>query len=289
MRFAVIGGDMRHAGLADLLARDGHAVTTFALDKISPADGVRQADTAKKAVEETDCVILPLPVSTREGMLNTPLSGGLHTTREIVSVLRPEQVICAGRVDSTTHELAEAAGLTFTDYLEREEFAVANAVAVAEGAIQLIMEETPITLCHSRCLVIGYGRIGKALCHRLKGLGADVTASARSAADLAWIRAFGYTPVKTAELDGNLADYDVVVNTVPFRVFGEQRLREVKADCLCLDLASKPGGIDFAAASSLGVKAMWALSLPGEVAPATSGVIIRDTIYNILSERGLMV
>jgi dipicolinate synthase subunit A len=46
--------------------------------------------------------------------------------------------------------------------------------------------------------------------------------------------------------------------------------------------------MDFAAASKLGVKAMWALSLPGEVAPVTSGAIIRDTIYNVLNEKGVL-
>ena len=42
--------------------------------------------------------------------------------------------------------------------------------------------------------------------------------------------------------------------------------------------------MDFEAAAELGVKAIWALSLPGKVAPVTSGKIIRDTIYNILTE-----
>ncbi len=84
-----------------------------------------------------------------------------------------------------------------------------------------------------------------------------------------------------------LGDYDVVVNTVPARVLGESRLSKLKHGCLCLDLASKPGGMDFSAASKLGVKAVWALSLPGEVAPVTSGAIIRGTIYNILREKGI--
>jgi dipicolinate synthase subunit A len=50
---------------------------------------------------------------------------------------------------------------------------------------------------------------------------------------------------------------------------------------------SVSGGLDFPAAAKLGIKAIWALSLPGEVAPVTSGAIIRDTIYNILREKGM--
>lgn len=287
MRFAVLGGDMRQAKLAELLAADGHVVSTFALDKFRFEEGILQEGVLKDAVIAAECVVLPLPVTSREGMLNTPLSCDLHTTREVLSVLRTDQIICAGRIDCATHELADALGLTLIDYLEREELAVANAVAAAEGAIQLIMEETPITLCHASCLVIGFGRIGKLLCHRLRGMGAEVTASARNFADMAWIRAYGYKAVDTGGIDAILGQFDVVINTVPARILGENRLRRLKQGCLCLDLASKPGGLDFSAASKLGVKAVWALSLPGEVAPVSSGMIIKDTVYNILSEKGV--
>lgn len=46
-------------------------------------------------------------------------------------------------------------------------------------------------------------------------------------------------------------------------------------------------GVDLEAATQLGVKVIWALSLPGKVAPVTSGRIIRDTIFNILNELGV--
>jgi len=287
MKFAVIGGDMRQAKLAELLAADGHNVSAFAIDKIRLENGVTQQTSVRDAVESACCVVLPLPITSKEGLLNAPLSTGIHTIREIFAALRPEQIVCAGRVDEQTAQMAAGMNLTLIDYLKREELAVANAVAAAEGAIQLIMEETPITVCHSKCLVIGFGRIGKILCHRLRGLGAHVTATARKVEDLAWIRAYGYEACETDKIDGTLGNYDVIVNTVPARVLGEQRLREVKRGALCLDLASKPGGMDFSAASKLGVKAVWALSLPGEVAPVTSGRIIKDTIYNILSEKGV--
>lgn len=289
MKFAVVGGDMRQAKLAELLAADGHPVSTFAIDKIRLEGSVQQKTQLREAVTDADCVVLPLPVNSREGMLNAPLCDGLYTTREVLSALGREQLVCAGRIDEATTIASELLGLTLIDYLCREELAVANAVAAAEGAVQLIMEETPITVCASSCLVLGFGRIGKLLCHRLRGLGARVTATARSYADLAWIKAYGYDALETDHIDASLHMYDVVVNTVPTRVLGENRLVRLKKGCLCLDLASKPGGMDFSAASKLGVKAVWALSLPGEVAPVSSGAMIRDTIYNILKEKGVQL
>ena len=44
-----------------------------------------------------------------------------------------------------------------------------NAVPTAEGAVQIAMQELPITISQSRCLIIGNGRIGKALHTRLRG------------------------------------------------------------------------------------------------------------------------
>lgn len=45
--------------------------------------------------------------------------------------------------------------------------------------------------------------------------------------------------------------------------------------------------MDFDAAGKLGIKVIWALSLPGKVAPVTAGRAIKNTIYNILSELGV--
>ena len=53
-----------------------------------------------------------------------------------------------------------------------------------------------------------------------------------------------------------------------------------------IDLASKPGGIDFESASKIGVRTLWLLSLPGKAAPTTAGITIGKTILNILEERG---
>ena len=45
-------------------------------------------------------------------------------------------------------------------------------------------------------------------------------------------------------------------------------------------------GVDMEAAKDLGVKVIWALGLPGKVAPVTAGNIIKETICNILGELG---
>ena len=91
---------------------------------------------------------------------------------------------------------------------------------------------------------------------------------------------------QTGQLAGWLCGYDLVVNTVPTLVLGEAELADLKPDCLVLDLASKPGGVDLEAAGRLGRTVIWALSLPGKVAPVTAGSAIKNTIYHMLHELG---
>lgn len=281
--FWVVGGDLRQVKLAQLLQLDGHTAQTFAMELRPEQGGLSGSDTLN-GIERADCVVLPLPAEGEAGMLNAPLSDRKVPLATVVQALRPGQILCGGKLSPPVQELALEQGAAVYDYFAREELAVKNAVPTAEGAIQIAMEELPTTLFGSRVLVIGYGRLGKLLAHRLKGLGARVTVSARSYSDLAWIEAYGYCAERTDQLKGWLCNYDLIINTVPAPVLGEAELEDLSPDCLVIDLASRPGGVDFEAAAALGIKVIWALSLPGKVAPVTSGRIIRDTIYHILQE-----
>lgn len=279
----VVGGDQRQARLAQLLSQDGHTVYTYALDQVQDLSGpIPQSNSL--SIPLADCVILPLPVSQGEGLLNAPLSAADHPLEDIFSRLSPNQFLCGGRVDPQLQALAQARGLTLRDYFAREELAVANAVPTAEGALQVAMEHLPITIHGSRVLVIGFGRVGRLTAQRFQALGARVSVAARKYDQLAWAQAMGMGSEHLAQLKDGLCGCDLVINTVPALVLGREELEETKEDCLILDLASKPGGVDLGAAGELGRTVIWCLSLPGKVSPVTAGAAIKTTIYNMLHE-----
>ena len=157
----------------------------------------------------------------------------------------------------------------------------------AEGAIQIAMEELPITLHDARVLVIGFGRLGKALAPRLRALGAHVWVSARRYEQRAAAQGMGLGSEGVDRLPDWLCSYDLVFNTVPAPVLGVEELAALKEGALVIDLASRPGGVDLDAAATLGVRVIWALSLPGKVAPVTAGRYIKDTVYHIMEELNL--
>ena len=79
--------------------------------------------------------------------------------------------------------------------------------------------------------------------------------------------------------------FDTVVNTIPAPVLGDGVLARLRSGSLIVDLASKPGGTDFAAAARRGHRAIHALSLPAACAPETAGEAVARTVQTMLQER----
>jgi dipicolinate synthase subunit A len=283
--FAVIGGDLRQVHLAGLLSADEYNVFAVGFDRdveISP--DVLRLKSASEAVMKSDCIILPLPFTVDGDTVNAPFARSPIPLEEIWGAAGKKQIVTGGKFTQDVYTAADSRGFCPVDYYEREELAILNTIPTAEGAIQIAMEELPVTIHNAQCLVIGFGKVSKMLCHDLAALGANVTACARKYSDLAYMKTLGYTPLQISHLGSSIADYDVIFNTVPAVILNESLLSRLHKDCLVIDLASKPGGVDFETAGRLGLKTFWALSLPGKVAPLTSGAIIRDTILNILAD-----
>ena len=276
----VLGGDLRQVYLARMLLKDGHNVVTWGLDQGDAPNRV-PLNTAL----ERDILILPLPVC-RGGRLNLPLTDTELRIEQLWPRLRYDQLLLGGMTGDLGPQLMADFGLTLLDYYAREETQVANAVPTAEGALQLAMASTDRTLLGSRCLIIGYGRIGRLLADRLLALGAEVTVSARKYGDLAWIDAWGCHSVRTNALADQLDRFDLIFNTAPALILDRARLRETREDCVILELASAPGGVDLEAARQLGRQVIQAPGLPGKVAPRSAAAAVRDSVYHILEERG---
>lgn len=284
LSFSLMGGDLRQARLAEILLSRGHQVALIGMDRLIGARSWEERPHAQDA----DCVILPLPMK-NGNLLNAPFSKEKFDFSELLDLLKPNQIVLGGMAEKAMCDDMYARGLRFYDYFAREELAVLNAVPTAEGAIAIAMEETSFTIHDSRCLITGFGRVGVALARRLAALGAHVTVAARSQVAIARAKEAGHNTIVMEHVEDVLKDIQIIFNTVPETILGGERLALISKDTLIIDLASKPGGLDFQAAAAIGLKVIWALSLPGKVAPSTSGEIIFDTIKNTLGELGVMI
>ena len=286
-RYSVIGGDLRSIHLANQIASDNNEVYIFGFNNASFEKKVCEIDSLAKVIEKADIVVGPLPCSNDDETINSPFSKDKIYINDIFKLMTKNQIFIAGRISEKINHIAKVYNVYTVDILEREEMSVLNAIPTAEGAIQIAMEEMPITLHGSNALVLGFGRIGKVLAKMLSGIGANVYVEARRFDDIAWIRSYGYNPVHISELDKIISKADIIFNTIPYVILNSDLLNLINKECLVIDLASKPGGVDFKRAGELGIKTIWALSLPGKVAPVTAAGFIKDTIYNIINELGV--
>lgn len=277
-KILVAGGDMRQVYCAERLSSVfDTSVKGFSAD-ILP-ENTKVSDSDENSLY--DFLVLPVPPLDENGMITAPCEK--INPAEIHSLLKPDAVIFAGKADKRLEDTFK--GKEIIDYMEREELSLKNAVPTAEGAVEIALNELPVTLNGLKVLIVGLGRIGTALAEILKGFGADVTASVRNAKGTAKARILGIKSVCTNKMD---TDYKLVFNTVPELIFDSELLSRFDDETLFIDLASKPGGIDFDSASVLGKKVVWALGIPGKTAPVTSGEFIAETVIGILTERGVL-
>ena len=230
MILAMIPGDARQEALADLLRADGHKTPVY-----SPG-------------LEADWIIFPLPTAAH------PLLG----------TLRPGSRVLAGGAAGRWPDLH------LRDYYDSEAVQVLNAAITAEGAIGEAIRASDRTLWDSDVLILGCGRIGRALVSRLRGLGCRVTVYARREESRALARSEG---CRILDEPGEGAGFDFLFNTVP-----EPIQDRAPKGAVCLELASKPGGFR----DPGGV--LPCPGLPGRTAPVTAARVLKASIDRILKE-----
>ncbi|MBE6554091.1 MAG: dipicolinate synthase [Ruminococcaceae bacterium] len=289
---AVLGGDERQIAMARALAACGYHVKVWGLGACADRIGSGTlCEEWTEAIEDAGVVILPLPASADGVRVHCPLQCPdlflrMTTLLDAIS----GRLLLGGKLSEAVQSIAEQKGIETVDYFHSEVLQLKNALPTVEGAIEIAMRELPVTIDGVSAAVIGYGRIGALLGERLWALGADVTVYARRQEQLA-LAELHHHRVKRIVCRGGgsvpesiAPDLRVIFNTVPQWIFTRAVLEMLPRNCLLIDLASAPGGIDRAAAQALGLRTVWATALPGKCAPESAGEILADTVRLILAE-----
>lgn len=212
-------------------------------------------------------IVLPPPV-------------GEQMTKKIIPYLKTGQMIYGGMISNRLAHECELKGIGVFDYLKWDHVTAANAGLTAKGIIResscmrAVIEE-------SDCLVTGYGFCGKALARELKAGGAKVDVMVRRKELSSEIEAMGYNFIDMNNHKKlNLEKYSYVFNTVPALILGSELLKRFSNNVLIFDIASAPGGVDFAYCSENGIFAFQSLGIPGREYPKEAGEIIAKAVIN---------
>lgn len=285
-RYLVLGGDLRNIKLAGMLADDGNRVYSFGQDRSDEIldDGrIEKCTSLKTAMEKAQVIIGPVPFSSNEDFINAPFA---HDKIMIDDLMKTNKgkIFISGSIKDDLKKKLDERYMEVIDIMKRDDLAILNTIATAEGTIEVAIKNTDKILQGSRVLILGFGRVGKIVANKFSKMSAIVTCAARKVSDLAWIKAYGYNSLNINDMLYDLKEFDIIINTVPQTILREKELKHIDAEALLIDLASSPGGIDGKMATSMGLNFIWALALPGRIAPSSSAKFIKDTVYTILEE-----
>lgn len=282
--FAVIGGDSRQIALANILASEGITVYCSGFEH-SKGQLIGTASTDPlTAAHLADAVILPMP-PTRDGKtLHAPLSTyRVSLDGEFCEALRGKSVF-VGMAEKLREVSPSYSSLDLFDFSASEVFLQRNAEATAEGALAGIISDYPRTVCGSKVLLAGYGRITGFLAPMLRAVGARCSVAARKPADRAKAASYGMEALTFSAAKSRAKDFDIIVNTVPAMVIDEKFIDRLSPDTALFELASAPGGIDAEACRARNILFVPLPGLPGKYSPLTAAEIIKDTVMYILEE-----
>lgn len=270
-RIAVIGGDERDPEIARLAAETGAEVVAFGLPwPEAGVPGVRLAPSARAAADGADFALLPIPMGVGYHVYAPHAAEPIVADAPLLTAMAPGAHVFVGRATPELREAVGQAGVHLHEYDPDRELMLLRAPAIVEGAIQLAIENTDVTIHDANVVVVGYGTIGSLLSRRLRDLGARLHVAARNPIQRAAAYADGAEPHTLEALSELAPRVEMIFSTVPARVVDAEVLRRLPPGSLVLDIAPPPDHADLERARDLGHRAVWARGL-GRRAPITVG------------------
>lgn len=196
-----------------------------------------------------------------------------------ISRLAPGSILIGGQKAGQIFESAHERGIKYVNLAADEAFSVHNAVPTAEGALELILANTPQVIRGQRIAIVGFGRIGKLLSNMLFLLGANVHVAARNPVSRAW--ALGLSVTSVRGMAEEFRQCSVLVNTVPAQIIGPPVLKALAENSLIIELASPPYGFDSQLAEELGHRVIMAPGLPSKAAPYSAAQFMLEAVIRL--------
>ncbi len=274
--FIIIGGDRRMLHAAERLGK----AYVCGFKKLTPCIGISENG------EGFSYAVLP-PQKSPDGVnIFCPYSDILLPYTAVGKAVKTGGTVFTGHICEALSKVCADNGLRLVNYLEREELAVRNAVLTAEGALSNLINETETSVYGTEILITGFGRIAKILAKYLTAMSARVTVACRKKSNMEWAGIYGCKTVditEAADFTEAVSQAEVILNTVPAAVFGEEEITAMRENALYMELASSDGiSVEIPGK----IRVITARGLPGKTASVTAGHIIADAIQNILSEEG---
>lgn len=283
----LLGGDARQLEIINKLCESNATVYICGFEqKKELHEKAISIELTKQSFAKLDALLLPAVGCDDDGYVHTVFSSEpIQLTDELLAALPKTCVIYAGMAKSYLKELCARHALTLVELFERDDIAIYNSIPTMEGALMMAIQHTDFTIHRSQSMVLGFGRTGISMARGLQALGSSVWVGVRRSEHFARVYEMGFQPFYIKDLEHVVANIDLLFNTIPTMIITAQIIDKLQKNAVIIDLATKPGGTDFAYAELKGIKALLAPGLPGIVAPKTAGLILADCLSQLLLEQ----
>lgn len=282
--YAVIGGDMRSVYLTEELAHHQNRICHYALmaapdeNRCSDAAILTAVSSLAEACTSSRCIICPIPFSKNGCDISQNVLNENLALEELLSVLHHGQSFFAGCIPETFKKEAEEKGVFVHDLMLDTVLVYHNTIATAEGALCEAISRSPLNLHKSSCAVLGFGKCGSTLAQYLKGMFCSVYVSTNDNEERAKASIIADDTGDLNDFKKKSEQFDFIFNTIPAPVINSETLQTMQNGVTIIDIASAPGGVDFAESKRLGITAILCPGLPGKYAPSSSARLIKDTV-----------
>ena len=287
MEVLVLGGDMRYLEVIESLSCK-YNVTLVGYKNTFVNNLVKNIDIDKVDISRYDVVVLPINGVMDKYLVNCRFNNNpIKLPRDFFVGSKDNVLIFSGIPTPCLDNMLEISNRGCIYMMHDKEVITENSVPTVEGIIADVINNTDKTLADSRVLVFGYGNIGSLLVKYLRMMGADVCVSIIKESDKHILDNDGISNFYSycrEDLISNINCSDVIINTVPKTVIGENLIRFINPNCYVLDVASHPHGIDQEVLAEYFIKSKLYLGIPGKIAPKTSGMILSKKISKVMGD-----
>lgn len=272
--FSIIGGDNRLSYMAENLSDMNFSVTTYKTVPNINDKKIKQANSIKEAVTSSKNVICPIPLTRNDKSIISKFENCELSIKELQDNLNSNQHFFAGCIPKEFLNFANKKNIFVYDYIKDNNFSIYNSIATAEAAIAEAILSNPINMHSSNCLVLGFGKCGKLIAHKLKNLCKNVTVCARNKNDRSFANAYGYEACDIHQLNTNIKNFQYIFNTIPKIILDKEIISNVSKDSFILDITSI--GTDINACREKSINAKISLAIPGKFKPKSSAEILTN-------------
>lgn len=285
---AVVGGDLRMLEHMRGARAAGAMVQHYgSVPGAEAAAGRPQAASLADALKGAAIISCPIPGVGEDASLFAKYTDEkLLMTRDVLAGAAPGALMFT--YCNTPQLLAWAKGtpVEVVGYGADDELCIFHAIATAEGAIKIAIENTDETLLGMSVLCFGFGRVGTSVAEAFHAMKARVSVAARNPAQLARATSMGLMPIQLSEVGEHIGRFSLLVSSSSGRVLTRELIARTRPDVLILNLCSPPGSVDFAAAKELNRRVVWGRAQAG-TAPRSAGRHEWQVLMRIVRERKL--